>query len=105
MVTMIKGQLRNAVEALVSAVRKVINLSEKPSPSVEERTHVKEFLPEMERMLVDQLVTSVEDDNVRREILKKYELEYLDDALSYTEAQRITIELELDSSVILPTDD
>lgn len=97
MVTMKKGQLRNAVEALASAVRKVVSLCEKPSPSVEEKTHVKEFLPEMERMLVDQLATSIADGEGRQQILKKYELDFLQEELSSAEEQRREIEEELDS--------
>ena len=90
-------ELRIAVEAMASAVRKVVSLVEKPSPAREEVTHVKEFLPEMEHILVDQLATSIPDTNSRQRILEKYELEFLQDELSFTEEQRREIEAELDS--------
>lgn len=92
-------ELKNAIEALASAVRKVLNLVNKPSPTREESTHAKEFLPEMERMLLDQLATSIEDKNGRREILDKYCLDYLQEELSYTEEERISVDLELDSEI------
>lgn len=90
-------ELKNAVEALASAVRKVLNLVNKPSPTREESTHAKEFLPEMERMLVDQLATSVDDENSRRSLLVKYELDFLQEDLTSVETERREIEEELDN--------
>lgn len=90
------SELRRAVEALASAVRKTVQVGEKAFQDAEERTYVNEFLVPMEAMLVDQLVTSVRDRNEQERILTKYELDFLQEDVEAENVRREGIEYELD---------
>lgn len=90
------SELRRAVEALASTVRKMVQVGEKAFPDAEERTYVNEFLLSMETMLIDQLATSVRDRNEQERILSKYELDFLLEELAIENDRRDLIEYELD---------
>jgi len=91
------SELRKAVEAMASAVRKVEDLADKPAWTPGEKTHVEEFLPQMESMLIDQMATSVGKRSEQSRILAKYELDHLQDELDGENLVREGIEAELDS--------
>ena len=69
--------MRRAVRAFARAVKAVADLADLPSPDPLTEYHAKEYLEEMETLLVHQLLTAFGSDSDRVELLSAYELEYL----------------------------
>lgn len=69
--------LRRAILSYARAVRSVVKLGQIPEPDPLTYGHVMTFLPEMESILVDQLVTEVSDFEEINAILSAADLEYL----------------------------
>ncbi|MBR6932308.1 MAG: hypothetical protein IKH49_03285 [Bacteroidales bacterium] len=70
-------EVRRAVRAFARAVKAVADLADLPSPDPLTEYHAKEYLEEMETLLVHQLLTAFGSDSDRVELLSAYELEYL----------------------------
>ncbi len=70
--------LHRAVLSFACAVRRMIDLTEIPSPDEGTEYHIAEFLPEMETLLVEQLVCSLSDHEERKAILHVAGLDYLE---------------------------
>lgn len=71
-----------AVRDYARAVRRVVDLMDIPSPDPQTEYHAKEYLPEMETLLLHQLLTATLSEETRLEILSAAGLDYLSDRLS-----------------------
>ncbi len=70
-------EVRRAVKALASAVKMVSDLAVLPQPDPLTEYHAKEYLEEMETLLVHQLLTSFPDNGERETLLSDTGLDYL----------------------------
>lgn len=70
-------EIRRSVCGFARAVRKVADLQETPDRSPNAEYHVAEYLQDMEYMLLEQLMTSTENQQERERVLVESELEYL----------------------------
>ena len=69
--------LRQAILAYAIAVRRILDLGELPSPDARTVYHYREYVYEMEGMLVSQLVSGVETQPEREAILRVAGLDHL----------------------------
>ena len=69
--------MKNAVRAFARAVKLVADLADLPSPDPLTEYHAKEYLEEMETLLVHQLLTAFNSDSERVELLSAHELDHL----------------------------
>ena len=69
--------LRRALLTFARAVRQVADLAEIPGPDPLSEYHCREYLDEMEALLVDQLVTAVPGQSEREAILSVAGMDYL----------------------------
>ena len=76
--------LRQAVLSYARAVRRVADLSELPSPDPLTEYHYKEYLDEMETLLVHQLLTALPTREERDAVLSVAGLEYLSERVRLT---------------------
>ena len=72
-------EVKNAVRAFARAVKLVADLADLPSPDPLTEYHAKEYLEEMETLLVHQLLTAFASSEEREELLANAELDYLID--------------------------
>lgn len=70
-------EVRRAVRAFARAVKAVADLADLPSPDPLTEYHAKEYLEEMETLLVHQLLTALSSAEERRKVLAAFELDYL----------------------------
>lgn len=70
-------EVRRAVRAFARAVKAVADLADLPSPDPLTEYHAKEYLEEMETLLVHQLLTAFASEEAREAVLAEYGLEYL----------------------------
>ena len=72
-------EVKNAVRAFARAVKLVADLADLPSPHPLTEYHAKEYLEEMETLLVHQLLTAFAPSEEREGLLANAELDYLMD--------------------------
>lgn len=72
-------EVKNAVRAFARAVKHVADLANLPSPHPLTVYHAKEYLEEMETLLVHQLLTAFASSEEREGLLANEELDYLMD--------------------------
>lgn len=70
-------EVRKAVRAFARAVKLVADLADLPCPDPQTEYHAKEYLDEMETLLLQQLATMTTDDSEREEVLAISGLDYL----------------------------
>lgn len=70
-------EVKKAVRAFARAVKLVEELADFPSPDPLTEYHAKEYLEEMETLLVHQLLTAFNSDSERVELLSAHELDHL----------------------------
>ena len=76
-------EVRKAIRAFARAVRLVADMTDLPGPDPLTEYHAKEYLEEMETLLLHQLITATMDCHEREDILDAYGLDYLVGRLSY----------------------
>lgn len=70
-------EVRKAIRAFARAVRLVADMTDLPGPDPLTEYHAKEYLEEMETLLVHQLLTAFNSDSERVELLSAHELDHL----------------------------
>lgn len=80
-------EVRKAIRAFARAVRLVADMADLPGPDPLSEYHAKEYLDEMETLLVHQLLTAFSSCEERRMILASNELDYLMDRIQFTEKE------------------
>jgi len=79
--------VRRAVRAFARAVKMVADLADLPSPDPQTEYHAKEYLEEMENLLVHQLLTAFASEEGRDAVLAAYGLDYLSERVLYLERE------------------
>lgn len=77
--------VRMAVRAFARAVKMVADLADLPSPDSLTEYHAKEYLDEMETLLIHQLLTAFPSTQDRETILSEVGLDYLIERTQYLE--------------------
>ena len=80
-------EVKRAVRALARAVKLVADLADLPSPDPQTEYHAKEYLDEMEILLMHQLLTAYDGKSEREKLLNDYELDYLVERMSLIEQE------------------
>lgn len=70
-------EVYQAVRFLAKAVKKASEMDGRPSLDPNERYYVVEYLPEMEELLLEQLITVSLDEGIREKVLEETGLDYL----------------------------
>ena len=80
-------EVRKAVRAFARAVKLVADLADLPCPDPQTEYHAKEYLDEMEILLMHQLLTAYDGKSEREKLLNDYELDYLVERMSLIEQE------------------
>lgn len=80
-------EVKKAVRALARAVKLVVDLADLPSPDPLTEYHTKEYLEEMEVLLIHQLLTAYDSKSEREKLLSDFELDYLAERMNYLEQE------------------
>ena len=81
------NEVKKAVRALARAVKLVVDLADLPSPDQLTEYHTKEYLEEMEVLLIHQLLTAYDSKSEREKLLSDFELDYLAERMNYLEQE------------------
>ena len=81
------GDVKRAVRAFARAVKLVADMADIPSPDPQTEYHAKEYLEEMESLLLDQLLTAFLSEHGREDILEDAGLGHLVGPLRFREAE------------------